>query len=160
PPATRPPALAETMTKPASAGTAGEPATALDGNVAPTPIPKSPEPSPHARLAAAQRQLARGHPPPAKQAFQQPRRRPERAAEWVGLSRVALAQGASGEAERMARKAVGAGGEPAAHLALGNAYLARHRHGEAAQEFRAVLKAQPDSSEARRGLAAAQRRPA
>src|SRR5262249_12003204 len=107
PPATRPPALAETMTKPASAGTAGEPATALDGNVAPTPIPKSTEPSPHARLAAAQRELARGHLALAKQGFQQLVDGPERAAAWVGLSRVALAQGASGEAERMARKAVG-----------------------------------------------------
>ena len=76
----------------------------------------------------------------------------------TGLARISFERGNYAEAVRRGKSAVQSGGGVPAHLVLGNAYLRVGRYDDAAEEYRAVLKVQPDHREARQNLEAAQRR--
>ena len=56
------------------------------------------------------------------------------------------------------RSALTAGGGIAAHVALGNASFKQQKYGDAQREYKAVLRAQPSNSEAKRGLDAVEKR--
>ncbi len=76
----------------------------------------------------------------------------------AGLSRIALDRGDLPSALRLGRQAVEQGGGTSAHIALGNALFKVRRYSDAMYEYRAALATAPDNLEARRSLAAAQRK--
>jgi serine/threonine-protein kinase len=82
----------------------------------------------------------------------------ERGSALTGLAEVAFQRSSYGEAVRLGRRAVDAGGGVAAKMVLGNSYFKLNRLDEAIDQYRAVLRLNGEHAEARANLAAAERR--
>jgi tetratricopeptide (TPR) repeat protein len=114
--------------------------------------------APEARkmLDDAARLLRDRHAPEAERLFQKvfdtSKGVADRANAATGLARVAFEQGHFPDAVSRGERAVRIGGGLPAHLLLGDAYLKVNRKGEAAREYREVLRLKPDHVEAKRRL--------
>ena len=115
--------------------------------------------NPRTLLTNGRRYLRLGRFKHARRAFQAAQRYGRtRGGALVGLAKVEFQLGRYTRAKTLGRRAARAGGGIDAQLVLGNANFKLGRFADAVQHYRRVLKKRPTHREARRNLAAAQKR--